>query len=212
LPAGTYTRLCNLGIRASIVDSKQPKLHTHIDQVAQGRNHNILSDYAECNDLVTASDAREGHEVTDEKGCHYEWVGHGASFLINTACGTLLFGLCNSQCSGALEGPIACWAEWIGSVSRDAHGEAGERSNAWTLIVRSEERSHCVTNREDAIRVTDANSRSSGDFHGTSSEVQGLDETATQTLEELIGDDLCGDGLTVDKVSDDLSQISMCVE
>jgi hypothetical protein len=43
-------------------------------------------------------------------------------------------------------------------------------------------------------------------LHAAVLEVDGLDETARDALEELVGEDLGRDGLAVDEVADDLEK------
>lgn len=114
------------------------------------------------------------------------------------------------QCAGALEGSVGGWAKRVRRASWDTHRKAGERRNARALIVSGKERRLGVSNGEDSIGVTDADSRSRGNLHGSLSKVQRLDESTAEPLEELVCNDLSCNWLAVDEVSNDLfSRLAM---
>lgn len=112
------------------------------------------------------------------------------------------------QGARALEGSVASRAEDVIVAPRDTHRIPTERTNAWALIISREEGSALIPDGEDSIWVTNPERRASTDLHGALSLVDGLDETAVETLEELVGDDLGCPRDAVDEVANDLSGIS----
>lgn len=136
--------------------------------------------------------------------------GSGAGLCIFKVVSILLGGLSSTgawshlQCSRALERAVGSWAKGIGSAAWNAHRKSGEGRDAWTFVVRSEHWCTSVANGKDGVGITDANGRPCGNLQAAVLKVDGLDETAIESLKKLVCKDLTCDGLPVEKVANDL--------
>lgn len=181
----TYARLGKLGIGVEVGDSEKGKLHADVDKVVESNNLDIVGNNAVADHLIAALDAREGNPVADQE--------RGSDKRVR-----------GSKSARALEGTVGRRAEGVGVIARNAHGETRKGANRGTLIVGGEEGSISVADREDGVGIADAQGRAASNLHGAIGLVDGLDEAAVETLEELVGDDLTSDGASVDEVADDL--------
>jgi len=112
------------------------------------------------------------------------------------------------QCTGALEGTVACRAKDVVVTAGNAHGKTAEGSNARAFIIGGEEWSTLVADGEDSIGIADSEGRASTDLHGALGLVDGLDESAVETLKKLVRDDLSRPRHAVDEIANDLGCVS----
>lgn len=187
----TYAGLGQLGVGVEVGDSEKGELHADVDEVVEGDDLDVVGNNAVADHLVAALDAREAHPVADQEGCSDKRVG-------------------GSKSARALEGTVGGGAERVGVVARNAHGESREGADGGALVVGGEEGSVSVADGEYGVGVADAQSRPPGNLHGAIGLVDGLDEAAVETLEELVGDDLTSDSAPVDEVADDLELVLVC--
>jgi len=207
----TYPGFGNLSIGARVIDAQETNLHADIDEVAKRVNHGILCDDTGCDNLASFPETSNGYEVTRQEGGHDEGIRGSAVKELETTM--KVFG--NVQAEGcrdgwilqrarAIKGTVGHGTEWIGSVSRNAHGKTREGCDTRADVVCSHERSPSVTNRVDGVGIIDSDSWPILNLHASVGVVNGLDKSASHAFEELVDLHLTDSRDAIDAVSNNL--------
>lgn len=108
------------------------------------------------------------------------------------------------QGSGPLEWAVRRRTQGISRIPGDTHREAREGADAGALVVGCEEGRASIADREDGVRVANAQIWPILDLHAAVCSVDRLNITTAQPLEKLVGQDLACDWGAIDEVSNNL--------
>jgi hypothetical protein len=108
------------------------------------------------------------------------------------------------QRARAIKGTVGHGTEWIGSVSRNAHGETREGCNARADVVCSHKGSSRVPDGENTVGIIDSDSWPILNLHASVGVVNGLDKSASHTFEELVDLHLTDPRDAIDAISNNL--------